>query len=598
MLRNIGIYRKIPTRNEIYRTDYTYSNNRAVISDISVSEYYTSYKESGYKVIKIGESDKTYTGRREYTIKYKYNIGKDPLKEADELYFNLIGNEWDTVIENVSYRITMPKKFDETKLGFSKGYQGSTDSSGILYSVDGNVISGTVNSELEEGNALTVRLTLPEGYFVNAELPMDYIPILAICVSLLFTGIAYSMWNKYGKDDEVVETVEFYPPEQYNSAEIGFLYKGKADKESVISLLIYLANKGYLKIEETKEKSLFKKSKGFKIIKLKEYDGDNKNEKEFFNGLFKARNTVDWEKVKEIRKEAKEAGEKISYSKAIELATDTSEKTTVTDIDLYDNFYTTLNKIELDINSKENKNKVFEKSSIGKIIWIVMMIIVVYLLITIKPMIDEMDFELLPVGLIFPTIGFGVAIGMIMGSEQKFTKIFGLVWGIIFGGIPWASCVLPCLLGNTMSLIAYFIGIICIIVLILCAKYMPKRTKFGNEMLGKIKGFKTFLETAEKPKLEELVSENPEYFYDILPYTYALGVSDKWIKQFETIAIKAPDWYDSPSGFSMSSFNSFFTDTMTSASTAMSSSPSSDSGGSSGGGSSGGGSGGGGGGSW
>lgn len=93
--------------------------------------------------------------------------------------------------------------------------------------------------------------------------------------------------------------------------------------------------------------------------------------------------------------------------------------------------------------------------------------------------------------------------------------------------------------------------------------------------------------------------QDPKYFYNILPYTYVLGVSDKWIQKFEAIALQAPDWYSGNEGFNMVTFGSFMNSTMTSASTAMSSSPSSSgSGGSSGGGSSGGGSGGGGGGSW
>ena len=127
---------------------------------------------------------------------------------------------------------------------------------------------------------------------------------------------------------------------------------------------------------------------------------------------------------------------------------------------------------------------------------------------------------------------------------------------------------------------------------------MPKRTQYGNEMLGKLKGFKNFLETAEKEKLEAMVMQDPTYFYNILPYTYVLDVSDKWIKKFETISMQAPSWYDSPNDFNISSFNSFVNSTMSTAQSTMSSSPSSSSGGSSGGGSSGGGSGGGGGGSW
>ena len=41
--------------------------------------------------------------------------------------------------------------------------------------------------------------------------------------------------------------------------------------------------------------------------------------------------------------------------------------------------------------------------------------------------------------------------------------------------------------------------------------------------------FKEFLEKVEKEKLEELVFQDPNYFYNILPFTYVLEVSDKWI---------------------------------------------------------------------
>ncbi len=188
-------------------------------------------------------------------------------------------------------------------------------------------------------------------------------------------------------------------------------------------------------------------------------------------------------------------------------------------------------------------------------------------------------------------------IGSLIGAI-KIPKLFATIWGGMFGGMPWALIVLPAITQNEVYLITYIIGVISIAVLILFAKIMPKRTPFGNEILGKLRGFKRFLETAEKPQLEALVNENPEYFYNILPYTYALGVSEVWMSQFETIAMQAPGWYGGYSTFSMHEFNHFMNDTMKSAQSAMSSSPSSNSGESSGGGSSGGGSGGGGGGSW
>ena len=117
-------------------------------------------------------------------------------------------------------------------------------------------------------------------------------------------------------------------------------------------------------------------------------------------------------------------------------------------------------------------------------------------------------------------------------------------------------------------------------------------------MLTKIKGFKNYLETVEKDKLETLVMQDPEYFYNILPYAYVLGVSDIWINKFETISLKPPSWLDNSTTFDISSFDTFMNTTIDYIQTSISSSPTDSSNDSSGGGSSGDGSGGGGGSSW
>ena len=584
-----GIFRKIPLRNKVTRLDGTTSNNRAKISDINVSDNYSLYNENGYKVIKIGDEDQTLTGQKNYSISYLYNLGKDTGKDYDELYFNLIGNEWDTNISNVTFTITMPKEFDASKLGFSSGEIGSTDSSDVTFDVNENVITGRLNSTLNPKEGLTVRLELPEGYFIGASNNLDLMMLLAIILPILFVLIAYLLWRKFGKDDQVIETIEFYPPEGFNSLEVGFLYKGKAESQDVTSLLIYLANKGYIKITETEEKSLFSKTKGFKIIKLKEYDGNNINEQLFLNGLFNC-NRIDF-----------------SLFAKKEKTTDNSINE-VTSTDLYDNFYRTTTKILYNVNNKENKNKIFEKSASSKTIFIILMIMITYCLITIPPIFNYGDPSVIIVALLFPGIGFTFMFKMLFGGTETIyvngkakrssigTKLFGLLWGGLFGGIPWIFMVLPALLEEPIYLGIYALGTLCVLGMSICLNYLPKRTPYGNEILGKLKGFKNFLETAEKDKLEAMVTQDPSYFYNILPYTYVLGVSDKWIKKFETISLQAPSWYDSPTGFNVNSFGTFMNNTMTSAERVMSSSSSSSS--SSGGGSSGGGSGGGGGGSW
>lgn len=560
-----GIYRNIPTKNVITRLDGTTSTNRPKIRNVSVNDKYStswiSTNGNSYKELKIGDANKTITGFKRYVIKYLYDIGKDPLEDKDELYFNIIGSGWeDTEISDIDFKITLPKEFDKEKVGFSVGQVGSTTSNNIVYNVDDKTITGHYYGTITKGESLTVRLELPEGYFVNAGFHPGIVEYIMIIIPILFVLVAFILWIKYGKDKKYVDTIEFYPPQNLNSLELAFLEKGYVENKDITSLIIYLANKGYIKIQEREAQSLFGKEKTFSLIKLKDYDGTNVYESKFMEGLFKTSNTA-------------------------------------TPISLSNSFYKTMNSIKNKIESKKNKNTIYEKSSLKKKIIIISMIIITFALMILKPVIE---YE--PIMLFFVLIFWGVAfpvVGLLIKSKNLFSVIFAVLWGIPFIGVPLFMIIIPTIIEAPFYIVTYIVGIISIIILAVFNKIMIKRTEYGVEILGKIKGFKKFLETAEKKKLEELVEDNPSYFFDILPYTYVLGVSNKWIKKFEEISYQAPDWYDSSSSFDMSDFGSFMNDTMSSANDSMSSSPSSSSdGGSSGGGSSGGGSGGGGGGSW
>ena len=634
-----GILRTIPLKNTITRLDGTTSTNRTQVTNVSVDNEYTTSRENGNYKLQIGSANRTLTGEQKYVIKYTYNLGKDPAKNYDELYYNIIGNEWDTVIGNITFSITMPKGFDSSKLGFSSGNIGSTDNSKVNYNVSRNKITGSYNDILGIGEALTIRCELPEGYFVGAKLDINITDYIMFIIPIVFLVISILLWFKYGRDEQVIETIEFYPPEGLNSLDVGFLYKGKAENKDITSLLIYLANKGYLKIINKKidlstkrinlndslknnanqkivelqnkidsEKRInpnsqkikyyenmldiyknidkpidykqyglkskinkFKNENKFLIKKLKNYDGTNINEQWFMEGLFEY------------------------------------DRTEVTDKMLYNNFYITNDRILNNINNKQNKDKIFEKSPLRIKFLIILMIAATYCLITIPPIFNYGQPETLIFAIFSSGISFSFLFSMLFKKRHIAEKIFGLIFGLGLGGMSWVVIILPTLTQDFLYLIGYIIGIVCVAIMIVCLIYLPKRTKYGNEMFGKLKGFKNFLETAEKEKLESMVLENPNYFYDILPFTYVLGISDKWIKKFESISLQAPSWYNSPNTFDISNFETFVNSTMSLAQSAMSSTPYSNSsggssgessGGSSGGGSSGGGSGGGGGGSW
>lgn len=558
-----GIFRKIPLNNVIVRNGRIVSANRAKITDLSVSEEFTSSKKGSYRVIKIGNPDTTVTGTHTYTIKYTYHIGKDPLKGEDELYFNLIGEQWDTEIQKAAFTIQMPKGFDQSLLSFFCGSIGEQEEENVSYRVEGNTINGFLKEPLSEEQALTVRLILPEGYFTGTDYYIDAYSVLVCLFSLVCIPIAEVIWLKYGKKQKSPKTVEYYPPTELNPAEAQLLYNGKADSQGIISLLPYLAEKGFLKIEETEEKGFLKKQKEFKIIKIKEYEGDNPYERLFFDNLF--------------------------YQPGGSL-----NNRTVTSTQLKDKFFATLGIIEEKMNSKESKSRIFDKSAIRKKRWLTGLMTAIYILITAKPALEYYEAAAVPVAVLSIGFGFAFMIGTFIKSIRM-SPIFGLIFGGVHSGICWMFILFPVLSKDSVYMAMYVIGIACILAIVPFAGNMPVRTPYGSEMFRKLQGFQRFIKTAESSQVESLAEENPEYFYQILPYVYGLGLSGTWKRRFGTIALKAPGWYAGFGRLDQHGFQHFMTRVLPSVQTTMSSGGGR---GAHGAGGAGGGSGGGGGGAW
>jgi uncharacterized membrane protein len=147
---------------------------------------------------------------------------------------------------------------------------------------------------------------------------------------------------------------------------------------------------------------------------------------------------------------------------------------------------------------------------------------------------------------------------------------------------------------------------------------MPAPTNEGRKLMDQIDGFKMYVETAEKDRLN-LIDEPPmtvTRFESVLPFAIALGIEKPWSHYFESELARnavsgvsgshgySPAWY-SGSDFSSRSFSSGLSAmaagmsaAMIAAQPASSSSSGFSSGGGGGGGGSGGGGGGGGGGGW
>lgn len=133
---------------------------------------------------------------------------------------------------------------------------------------------------------------------------------------------------------------------------------------------------------------------------------------------------------------------------------------------------------------------------------------------------------------------------------------------------------------------------------------MTKKTQKGTDAYYRILGFKEFIKTAEKDKLNEFLKQDEHYFDKVLPYAIVFGLAEVWKDKLKGLDIPPPTWYNGNyhgGVFNSAVFMNNFNNSISAMSTTFSSSPSSSgsSGGSFGGGGfSGGGGGGGGGGSW
>lgn len=144
-------------------------------------------------------------------------------------------------------------------------------------------------------------------------------------------------------------------------------------------------------------------------------------------------------------------------------------------------------------------------------------------------------------------------------KDWRFVKI-----GLIVGA--GAVLVLSMTLGQTAPLVItpLLLAVYFVTWAILFFRYNPRLNRQGQIFKEEWLGFKLYLETAEKYRLQNLT---PEMFEKYLSYAIIFGVEKKWGKAFENITLESPSWYRGTtgmtrvavsSGFSAASFTSSF----------------------------------------
>lgn len=178
-----------------------------------------------------------------------------------------------------------------------------------------------------------------------------------------------------------------------------------------------------------------------------------------------------------------------------------------------------------------------------------------------------------------------------------------LTVGVLLGlGLPFLAFFFNALMDDTLLIALVANSIISTIIIISFALIMPKRTEEGAFLEHRIKGFRMYMETAEKYRSQ--FNEKENIFEKFLPYAIMFGMTKKWIDAMKNIygekyiSSYHPVWFYGIGGspFNFDDFANNIENMSAQMATTMASNPSSS--GAGGGGFSGGGGGGGGGGGW
>jgi len=115
----------------------------------------------------------------------------------------------------------------------------------------------------------------------------------------------------------------------------------------------------------------------------------------------------------------------------------------------------------------------------------------------------------------------------------------------------------------TTGISVFLIGITFIIV----ANFMPAKTEKGLRTFEKIEGFRMYMYTAERFRVQDLT---PETFEKYLSYAICFKIETKWADRFKDIYKTAPEWFETDS---MNTFTSiYFINSLTNFSTVAASS--------------------------
>src|SRR5690606_15587180 len=242
--------------------------------------------------IRIGDKDITLIGPQHYQIRYRVHDAFLFEDSQIRFYWNIKPEGWSANFHQISFTVQVP---EDVYLGKENSFVYSGDAGTTTQSTDiqtyfaNGEFSGTSKLGFTSypGQSVTVLIDLPLGAVQEAK---PFWPFWTnhgwvFLIGVLLTAFFWVWWN-FGKDERVIATSTYYPPDQIDPAMVGVLINDRDDNSDLISLIPYWGAKGLIRVEEIPKKGLFG-SKDTRLIQLGSLPMDAPiYEREIFDGLF------------------------------------------------------------------------------------------------------------------------------------------------------------------------------------------------------------------------------------------------------------------------------------------------------------------------
>ncbi|WMT87879.1 DUF2207 domain-containing protein [Pelagibacterium sp. 26DY04] len=571
-----GIFRDVPTRlatpdGRTIRLPFEVIS----VTRNGASEPYEVEGIDGGQRIRIGSADALLRpGIHEYQITYRMGRAARMFADHDEFYWNATGNYWDFPIVRASALVVLPEGANITELNAYTSEFGVRSSDNSAVRIDDRRARFTVTRTLAPREGLTVSvafekgiLTPPQGTDAALFWLSDYRDYVAPLVLLLIV-VAYNAlaWNAVGRDPaKGVIIPRFYPPKDFSPALVHYVHRmgwGKSGWTAFSAALVSLAVKELVEIGKAGKKTTL-------TVTGKQPAGALPPGEAVIFGDLKAMSPITIDKT---------SGPRLNKIRSAFIAALEAE------------------------NRRVYFNNHLVYTIIGVAIGLASLVIMVLLGVLDPVFVFVAAFAaifLSSVGLGARTLWQGRGIGRFLAAAIVGIFLFNAgAFAVDVFDARWID--FPFVAAITIIAVTLLFGIL-----------MRAPTVHGRKVMDEIEGFRMYLDTAEKERLN--FQDEPEMsvarFETILPYAMALGVEKPWSERFENDLSRSavrdapagysPHWY-SGGNFSAGSFAQTMGGVATGLSAAMIASQpqASSSSGTGGGGFSGGGGGGGGGGGW